>query len=125
MALEEYAGAIALEVNGREFECISLNVDTKGRRKLVKTMNRSGRSKGFARTIPEYTLTIEVPISLKSDELDWEEVEDAKITQYPLSKGGERVSYLDCFVIDVGEKYQVDNEAVRSITLGATRKVIE
>ena len=124
MALQEYAGAVALEFNGREFECISLNVDVKGKRKLVKTMNRQGRSKGFARLIAEYTLTIEVPIEL-GDEPDWEEIEDAKITKYPISKGGKRESYLDCFTIDVGEKYQVDNEAVRSITLGATRKITE
>lgn len=125
MALEEYCGAIALEINGREFEIISLSEEIKGRRKPVKTMNRLGRTKGFARTIPDYTLTVEVPIPLRTTEPDWEEVEDAKITQYPLSRGGQRTTYHDCYVIDVGARYQVDNEAVRSITFGAVRKITE
>ncbi|OWY38041.1 phage tail protein [Xenophilus sp. AP218F] len=124
MALKEYAGAIVLEVNGQEIDVIDLNVSSKTGRKLVKTMNASGRAKGFARGISEYELAVTVSIPL-SGELDWEAIEGAKLTEYPMAPGGKRVSYLDCFTLEVGEKYGVDNEARRDIKLLSLRKVAE
>ncbi|KZE34181.1 phage tail protein [Crenobacter luteus] len=124
MALQEYAGAIVLEVDGREVEVIDLNVNTRTGRKLVKTMNRAGRAKGFAKGIAEYDLSITVAVPLSGD-LDWEAIEGAKLTVYPASPGGKRESYLDCFTTEVGEKYSVDNEARRDLKLQALRKVKE
>ena len=49
MALEEYAGQVILEVDGQEIEVTSFNVSENTGRKPVKTMNRTGRAKGFAR----------------------------------------------------------------------------
>ncbi|ARU30900.1 phage tail protein [Sulfuriferula sp. AH1] len=124
MALEEYAGSIVMEIDGKEVEIASLNATEKTGRKLVKTMNKTGRAKGFSRGIKEYDLSISAVIPLTGD-IDWAAIEGAKITQYPLSTGGQRVSYLDCFAISVGEKYTVDNEAMRDIAMGALRKVEE
>ncbi|BBF86275.1 transaldolase [Aquitalea magnusonii] len=124
MALQEYAGAIVLEVDGKEVEVIDLNVNTKTGRKLVKTMNKTGRAKGFAKGIAEYDLSITVAIPLSGD-LDWEAIEGAKLTIYPASNGGQRESYLDCFTTEVGEKYSVDNEARRDLKVQALRKVKE
>lgn len=124
MALQEYAGAIVLEVDGQEVEVIDLNVTTKTGRKLVKTMNKSGRAKGFAKGIAEHDLSITVAIPLTGD-LDWAEIEGAKLTVYPVSPGGQRESYLDCFTTEVGEKYSTDNEARRDLKLQALRKVKE
>ncbi|MCG8993214.1 phage tail protein [Laribacter hongkongensis] len=120
MALQEYAGAIVLEVDGKEVEVIDLGVNTRTGRKLVKTMNKTGRAKGIA----EYDLSVTVAIPLTGD-LDWEAVEGAKLTVYPASSGGQRESYLDCFTTEVGEKYSVDNEARRDLKLQALRKVKE
>lgn len=122
--LEEYAGAIVLEVNGQEVEVIDLSVTGKTGRKLVKTMNKTGRAKGFAKGIAEYDLAATVAIPLSGD-LDWDGIEGEKLTIYPLSPGGKRTSYLDCFSTEVGEKYSVDNEARRDIKLQALRKVEE
>ncbi|BBF84883.1 phage tail protein [Aquitalea magnusonii] len=122
--LEEYAGAIVLEVNGQEVEVIDLSVTGKTGRKLVKTMNKTGRAKGFAKGIAEYDLAATVAIPLSGD-LDWDGIEGEKLTVYPLSPGGKRTSYLDCFSTEVGEKYSVDNEARRDIKLQALRKVEE
>jgi hypothetical protein len=47
------------------------------------------------------------------------------LTIFPLSAGGKRESWLDCFTTEVGEKYSVDNEARRDIKLSALRKVKE
>lgn len=124
MALQEYAGSIVLEVDGKEVEVIDLNVNTKTGRKLVKTMNKTGRAKGFAKGIAEYDLSVTVAIPLSGD-LDWEAIEGAKLTIYPISPGGQRESYLDCFTTEVGEKYSTDNEARRDLKLQALRKVKE
>lgn len=122
--LQEYAGAIVLEIDGREVEVIDVNINTKTGRKLVKTMNKSGRAKGFAKGIAEYDLSATVAIPLDGD-LDWDAIEGAKLTIYPASAGGKRESYLDCFTTEVGEKYSVDNEARRDLKLQALRKVKE
>ncbi|MCP1290741.1 phage tail protein [Chromobacterium sp. S0633] len=124
MALQEYAGAIVLEVDGKEVEVIDISISTKTGRKLVKTMNKTGRAKGFAKGIAEYDLSVTVAIPLSGD-LDWEAIEGAKLTIYPNSTGGKRESYLDCFTTETGDKYSVDNEARRDLKLQALRHVKE
>lgn len=124
MALQEYQGAIVMEINGQEVEIESLDVSHKTGRKLVKTMNKTGRAKGFAKGIAEYDLKISAVIPLTGD-IDWAGIEGAKITIYPLSVGGKRTSYLDCFTLDVGKKYKVDGEALQDLTMSALREVIE
>lgn len=124
MALKEYLGAIVLEVNGQEIEVESFDVTKKTGRKLVKTMNRSGRPAGFARGVQEIDLKVSVVIPATGD-IDWAAIEGAKLTVYPTVPNGKRVSYLDCFTIDVGEKYGVDSEAKRDLSMAALREVIE
>jgi len=113
MALQEYLGSIVMEIDGREVEVESLDVTFKTGRKLVKTMNRTGRAKGFAKGIGV------------SGDVNWAAIEGAKITIYPLTDGGSRTSYLDCFTTDVGRKYTVDNEAKQDLSMVALREVVE
>ncbi|MYM32263.1 phage tail protein [Duganella sp. CY15W] len=124
MALTEYEGAIVLEVDGVEIECDSFEPTIKTGRKPVKTMNSTGRSKGFSRGIEEITLKVSVLIPLTGD-INWEDIEGAKLTRYPQGGGGKRVSFLDCYTVEVGEKYKVDNEAMRDLTMNSTRKIEE
>lgn len=124
MALQEYLGSIVMEVNGQEVEIESLDVTNKTGRKLVKTMNKTGRAKGFAKGIAEYDLKVTAVIPLSGD-IDWAALEGVKITVYPLSSGGVRTSYLDCFTLDVGKKYTVDGEAKQDLSMAALREVIE
>ncbi|WP_420996241.1 phage tail protein [Cupriavidus sp. 30B13] len=124
MALQEYAGAIVLEVDGKEVEVVDVSATIKTGRKLVKTMNKTGRAKGFARGISEYELSLTVVIPLSGD-LDWLAVEGAKLTVYPNSPGGQRESYVDCFTTEVSDKYTVDNEARRDVKMNSLRKVTE
>ncbi|EPN4499054.1 phage tail protein, partial [Yersinia enterocolitica] len=94
-------------------------------RKLVKTMNKTGRAKGFSRGIAEYKLSLSAVVPLDGN-IDWAAIENAKVTQYPLNgSGGKRTSYLDCFTTETGAKYTVDNEAMIDITMNALREVIE
>ncbi|MHB1333390.1 MAG: phage tail protein [Sulfuriferula sp.] len=124
MALQEYLGSIVMEVDGQEVEIESLDVTNKTGRKLVKTMNKTGRAKGFAKGIAEFDLKITAVIPLSGD-IDWAAIEGAKVTIYPLSVGGTRTSYLDCFTLDVGKKYTVDGEAKQDLSMAALREVIE
>ncbi|MEW9901016.1 phage tail protein [Chitinivorax sp. PXF-14] len=124
MALQEYLGAIVMEIDGQEVEIESLDVTFKTGRKLVKTMNKTGRAKGFAKGVAEYDLKVTAVIPVSGD-IDWGSIEGAKITIYPVSAGGKRTSYLDCFTTDAGSKYTVDGEAKRDLTMIALREVIE
>ncbi|AOJ10601.1 phage tail protein [Burkholderia mayonis] len=125
MALEEYVGAIVLEVDGREAEVVSMSPTSKTGKKPVKTMNRKGRVKGFARGIEEHELKVTVVIPLNGDEIDWFNMEGGKLTIFPASPGGQRVSYYDCVTIEMGDQYNVDNEARRDLSIFSTRRVTE
>lgn len=124
MALEEFVGAIVMEIDGREVEITSLDVKDNTGRKPVKTMNRTGRIRGFTRGIAQFDLKVTAVVPSVGSPVDWSNIEGAKITQEPLA-GGQRVSYLDCFTVDVGEQYSVDNEARVDINMHAVRKVQE
>lgn len=124
MALQEYLGAIVMEIDGREVEVESLDVSLKTGRKLVKTMNRTGRAKGFAKGTEEISLRLTVSIP-KTGEPAWKDIQGAKVTVYPIAATGNRTSYLDCFTMDVGAKYVVDGEAKRDLTMMALREVAE
>ena len=122
MALEEYVGSIVLEIDSQEIEITDLDVQTITGRKLVKTMNKTGKAKGFSRGIATYELSVSAVIP-DTDEPDWENLEGVKVSIYPLNNSSKRTSYLDCFTTEVGEKYTVDNEAKVDIKLAALSKV--
>ncbi|WP_293766407.1 phage tail protein [uncultured Aquitalea sp.] len=124
MALKEYLGAVVLEVDGQEVEIESYDVQRKTGRKLVKTMNKTGRPAGFAKGVAEIDIKVTAVIPATGD-LDWDSIEGAKLTIYPITAGGQRTSYLDCFTLEVGEKYTVDGEAKRDLSMAALRKVVE
>jgi hypothetical protein len=111
-----------MEIDGQEVEVKSLDATVRTGRKLVKTMNRTGRAKGFARGITEYDLRVTAVIPASGD-IDWGAIEGAQITIYPQSLDGERIRYQDCFTLEVGDKYNVDDEAVRDITMAALNRV--
>ncbi len=123
MALREYQGAIVLEVDGTEVEIESLDVTEKSGRKVIKTMNRTGRPTGFSRGISEITLKVSAVVPVTGD-IDWMGLQGAKITVYPVG-GGQRTSYLDCFTLELGKKYKVDGEAMQDLQMSALRKVLE
>lgn len=124
MSLQEFVGAVSLEVDSKEYEVTSLSVQTATGRKLVKTMNKAGRAKGFSRGITTFELSISAVIPLSGLAVDWANIEGAKLTVQPIG-GGQRYSYIDCFTLEAGEKYQVDGEAMIDVKLAALRKVQE
>lgn len=121
---EKYAGMIILEVDGSEIEVTKCAPKEMTGRKLVKTMNSSGRAKGFAKGIKGYEISISAVVPL-DDDIDWANIEDAKLTIYPLNHGDKRTSYLGCFTTEVGQNYEVENEATQDIQVVALQKVVE
>lgn len=124
MALKEYVGAVVLEINGREYECVDLNVKHNSGKKVVKTMNRKGRALGFSRGIESWELSLTASIPL-DDPQDWDDIDGAKVTVYPVSGNGKRVSYLDCFSTEDSEDYSTENEAKVKVAVVALDKVEE
>jgi len=124
MALEEFVGAIVMEVDGREIEVVSISPTVSTGRKLVRTMNKSGNAAGFSRGVTSYELQLTAVVPKDGEPIDWENIEGAKITLAPIA-GGKRQSYLDCFSTQVGRQYEVDNEARINIQMNALRKVEE
>lgn len=125
MALQEFVGAIVMEVDGREIEVVSVNPTVNTGRKLVRTMNRSGNAAGFSRGVTNYDLRITAVVPKDGEPIVWENIEGAKITLAPIVGGGKRTSYLDCFTTQVGRTYETDNEARIDIQMNALRKVEE
>ncbi len=112
----EYVGTVVLEVDGREIDVVSVNASRNVGRKPVRTMNRKGKSKGFTKTVADYSLRLTAVVPEEGN-IDWDGIENAKVT---IDKGpAGRESYLGCFSIEVGESYDVDNEARVDISMGA------
>ena len=120
-----YAGAIVMEVNGTEVEIVSLKPQTTTGRKPVKTMNRKRRIAGYCTGVATYSLTVSVPIPVDGEEMDWENVVDAKLVIYPVNGKGQRKAYTGCVVEKMGEKYESEGEAKRDLTMFAVDKVKE
>lgn len=120
-----YAGAVIMEVNGRDIEIISIKPQTTTGRKPVKTMNRQGRVMGYADGVTEHKLSLTAAIPTDGTEVDWDNITKAKITIYPINKEERRVSYLDCFTTETSEQYEADNEAKIDIEMIALHKIWE
>lgn len=124
MALKEYVGSVVMEIDGKEYEVVDLSVDHQTGKKIVKTMNRTGRALGFHRGVETFELSVTAAIP-KDDAKDWNGLEGGKITVYPLGEGGQRESYTDCVVASAGTKYSVENEAridLKILALGHTEE---
>jgi hypothetical protein len=122
---KEYCGTIVLEVNGVEYEAVSVDPTTKTGNKTVMTMNSKNRALGTACGVKEYSLKIEACIPLDGSEPNWENMKGATITLYPAcGSGGKREIYIGCTTEEVGSKYAVNKEAVRSISMHALDKQV-
>ncbi|SDI83398.1 hypothetical protein SAMN05216588_1264 [Pseudomonas flavescens] len=115
---DKFVGQIVLEINGTDYEVVSVEPTLKTGRTTVKTMNRTGRPTGTAKGIEEHDLRISVAIP-KTGEPDWRALVDAKLTIYPQDGGGKRESWTGCSLIELGSSYKVEGEAQRDLTIAA------
>ncbi|WP_330215962.1 phage tail protein [Pseudomonas sp. AM8] len=115
---DDYVGQIVLEINGTEYEVVSVEPSLKTGRTVVKTMNKLGRPLGTAKGMEEHDLRISVAIP-KTGEPDWRALVDAKLTIYPQDGGSKRETWTGCSLVEMGSKYQVEGEATRDLTIVA------
>lgn len=121
--MAEYVGAIVLEVDGKEIDVVSVSPTHNAGRKLVKTMNRKRRAKGFAKTVKDYMLKVTAVVDPENP-IVWDDIEGAKISiENP--DGTLRESYLECGTISVGKQYDSENEARIDIDMYALDHVVE
>lgn len=114
---DEFVGAVILEWDGREIECASVSSDISTGKRLVKTMNRKMRAKGHAQGIPDFKLTVEVPIPTDGSEPDWLSITGAKLTIAPVDDNGPREVFTGCEVESMSSKYQVEGAAMRTLSI--------
>lgn len=115
---DDYVGQIVLEINGTEYEVVSMEPSLKTGRTVVKTMNKLGRPLGTAKGMEEHDLRISVAIP-KTGEPDWRALVDAKLTIYPQDGGSKRETWAGCSLVEMGSKYQVEGEATRDLNIVA------
>lgn len=122
---EKFVGAVVLEWDGREIECASISTDISTGKRIVKTMNRSGRAKGHAKGVADFRLSVEVPIPTDGSEPDWLTIENAKLTVVPIDGVGQREIFLGCEIETIGSKYQVEGGAMRTLTITALDRRVQ
>ena len=106
-----YAGAVIMEINGRDIEIVSLKPQTTTGRKCDG--------------VTEHKLSVTAVIPIDGSEIDWAAITKAKITIYPINKEERRTSYLDCFTVEVSEQYETEGEAKIDIEMVALHKISE
>lgn len=112
----EYVGDISMEVDGKEYDIISLKPVESTGRKIVKVMNKAKRAKGYSKGIRTFDLSVTAAIE-QGEKTPWGDIEGAKITiRYD---DGRRKTYRDCYSTEISEQYEVDNEARIDITMFA------
>ena len=96
--MQEYVGAIVLEVDGKEVECTSFSAQSSTGYMPVKTMRRDRTISGYCTGIITHELTVSVPVRVDGQVYDWWSVVDAKLVIYPISGNGNRIAYTGCCV---------------------------
>ncbi len=117
MADEEIVGSIVLSVNGRDVDCASFSPKHEAGRKLVPSMNRTGRARLSTKTTKSTMMSVEVFI-FENDDIDWGSIGDGTIT-IEAYEGSKRETYTGCGVTNVSEQYGDGSEAKRSLEMFA------
>ena len=76
----EYVGATTMTVDGVDVEITKVDIKDQTGRKVVKTMNRKKRARGFMRGVGEYQITATAVIPTDGTAIDWGAIEDSRIT---------------------------------------------
>ena len=115
---EEAVGSIVLIVNGQEYDCASCEVQKGTGRRPIPTMNREQRTKYRTSGTKTYTLNAAVVIPDSKDNIDWDNIVDARISIESPS-GNHRTTYIDCTTTEVSESYSVEGETRRNLNMFA------
>jgi hypothetical protein len=96
-----------------------LTVNRSKERKVVNTMNRARRGRGYRTATAAFTFELEVPRAVAGTEIDWLDMWDRDemfVIVYEMGDGGARRSLVDCIIADVNDSFGEDGEAMLSIS---------
>ncbi|WP_043969806.1 MULTISPECIES: hypothetical protein [unclassified Acinetobacter] len=115
---EEAVGSIVMSVDGLDYDCSKFNSTKANGKKRILTMNRTLKAKYKSGGIKVFDITCSVVIPDGKDSIDWDNIEDARIS-IESPNGGFRETYIDCNVTTASDSYDVNGETVRDLTLFA------
>lgn len=115
---EQAVGSIVMSVDGIDYDCSKFNSTKNTGNKRILTMNRALQAKYKSKGITVYDITCSVVIPDGKDAVDWDNLEDARIS-IESPQGGFRETYTDCNVITASDAYDVNGETMRELTMFA------
>lgn len=126
-----YVGAVVLEVDGVEFEAMDFQYNHNTGRKPLKTMNSTGKLRGYAKGVAEYNLSFTVPM-LVNDEAEgqdaaiyWKDINNGKLTYWPLERPDRRTTLQKMFVMEANFSTSAEGEGTISVTAAALGEIRE
>ena len=111
---EEAVGFIILGVNGDEYDCVSFSTTKTTGNRPIATMNRTREVKYKSKGLRTYALTVAVVIPDGKDQINWLEVEDARLS-IESETGNFRETYVDFNVQTISDSYDVAGETRRNL----------
>ena len=111
---EEAVGFIILGVNGDEYDCASFSTTKTTGNRPIATMNRTREVKYKSKGLRTYALTVAVVIPDGKDQINWLEVEDARLS-IESETGNFRETYVDFNVQTISDSYDVAGETRRNL----------
>jgi hypothetical protein len=116
----DYLNKVTLEVDGQEVT--DFKTFTEKELELAKQVNLMNKT-GFMPVTPRYGVNVDYVVPAEG-EFDWESVKDGRLTaEYP---NGQRITFTGVRTLKIGEaKVDGENEVVRTIELGAVKRVRE
>ncbi|ENW79776.1 hypothetical protein F909_02879 [Acinetobacter sp. ANC 3929] len=115
---ENAVGSIVMSVNGLDYDCTKFSSTKSTGNKRILTMNRRLKANYKSKGITVYDLTCTVVIPNSKDKVDWDSIEDARIS-IESPDGGFRKTFTDCNVVSSGDNYDVNGETLRDLSLFA------
>ncbi len=117
--MSEYVMSVLLEVNGQNID--DFKAVTEGEAELAKSINLMNKT-GFGQVTVRHTAEVDYVVPSDKPEFDFSQVKNGTLT---IDKNnGVRTTYTGVYALKIGAtKYDGDNEAVRTISFGATGKV--
>jgi hypothetical protein len=123
----EYVDRAFLIVDSEEIaDATKIDVTPSRDSKVIKTLNRRNRGRGFSKGQPHWELSAEVVIPA-AGEYDWRKAfRDAiPVTVTIEEASGRRILYPDTLISDVSSSYQVEGESRRTIKMLALDEIDE
>ena len=111
---EEAVGFIILGVNGDEYDCASFSTTKTTGNRPIATMNRTREVKYKSKGLRTYALTVAVVIPDGKDQINWLEVENARLS-IESETGNFRETYVDFNVQTISDSYDVEGETRRNL----------